>query len=537
VKISRIDFLSICKKIVCICIFCLVAGAAAAEEAVFFLDTSPDRLTPIFIRSPKTFPVSMQIYEGLFGLDKEGRVIPKLIERWETTDYQTWRFHVRKNAYFHSSPIFENHVRLVTAEDVAYSLQQFCRPDSYNSFLLLDSVKGAAEFNQGKSEKVSGIKVVDPMVVEIELIKPERFFINRLSTNLICVYPREMDQERHKDEVGFNLAIGTGPYRLASYTETEIILEKNKTYWDTENRANIDRWVFRVVKNDQNRIAGLKRGTVDLMVLPNSLFPSVLEKNGTLKKPYRKNYQLEAAKTYNSHLIGFNLSKITDPDLRRAMFLATDRKQIIDTLLYGFADETGGTIPPGMNGYQPPTNVPLFDLKLAKRHIAKSSYKGEALELMVHDIDNSELVGQIFQAQMAKIGVRVKLKKLDFGGAITHIVKGDVVMFSMFFEYVFSAPEPALINLFSSAKIPVPNFFHYSNTEVDRKLEALYQMPTADGLIACQEVEAQVMKDAPAIFLYRQQYALLHSKKLANVQVTGNNYYLLEKVTSTQKKK
>ena len=512
-------------------VFLSFKANALAGELVFGLDTSPDRFIPIKIKNPQTFPVSMQIFQGLFDLDEKGKVIPRIVERWETKDYQTWIFHVRQGVFFHRSPIFEKGTRQVTAKDVLYCLTRFCSVDSYNAFLLTDSVKGAAEYSQGKAGEVSGLRLIHEYAFQIELLRPERFFINRLSTALISIFPKEADKKEYGDQVGLSMAVGTGPYRLESRTETEIVLKKNDNYWDRQNLPQFDKIIFRVIKNDQTRLINLRRGNIDMMVLPNSLFAAVFNDDGTLKETYKQNYQVKAATTFNTHFIGFNSKTVQDENLRRAMFWGTNRKEMIDSILYGYADQTGGTVPPGLNGYEPRFPQNIYDPEKATAFLKKSTYKGEALELLVHDIANSEQIGQIFQAQMGRLGINIVLKKLDFGSVINQMVKGECQLFSMFFEYVFSSPEPILINLFSSSKIPVPNFFQFSDPEVDKMLEALYRMKDErDSVDYCAGIESRIMEDAPAVFLYRQRYVILYPKVMTGLEVSGNNHYFLEKV-------
>jgi len=268
-----------------------------------------------------------------------------------------------------------------------------------------------------------------------------------------------------------------------------------------------------------------------MMVLPNSLFASVFNRDGTLKKDSIGRHQIKIAATFNTHLVGINNKTVPDVNLRRAIFWGTNRQVIIDSLLYGYAEETGGPVPPGMNGYRPPFGNKLFDPEKAKAYLKKSAYRGEPLELLVHDIAQSEQVGQIFQAQMADIGIRILLKKLDFNSVINRIVKGDCQLFSKFFEFVFSSPEPVLINLFSTSKIPVPNFFQFSNPLVDKMLRSLYDMKNeTESVEYCARISATIMEDAPADFLYRQKYVILYPKEMTGLEISGNNHYFLEKL-------
>lgn len=266
--------------------------------------------------------------------------------------------------------------------------------------------------------------------------------------------------------------------------------------------------------------------------LPSSLFTSVFDKNGTLKDSVGNKFRLNLAETFNSHFIGINNKLVPDVNLRRAMFWGTDRGKMIDAILYGYGDQTGGTIPPGMNGYQSRFKNSLFDPEKAKFYLNKSQYKGEPLDLFVHDIGNSEQIGQIFQSQMARLGIKINLKKMDFNSVLNKMIKGDCQLFSMFFEYVFSSPEPILINLYSSSKIPVPNFMQFSKPEVDKMLAHLYEIrDEGESIKYCTDISARVMEDAPAVFLYRQKYVILYPKNMSGLEISGNNHYFLEKVS------
>jgi len=511
--------------------FIYFAPLVQAGELIFGLDSAPERLIPIKIKSPQTFPVSMQIFQGLFDLNEQGNVIPCIVENWETKDNKTWLFHIRKGVFFHQSPILKHGTREVTAKDVLHSLTRFCSADSYNAFLLTDSVRGAAEFNQGKENHVTGLRLIDKYSIQVDLIRPESFFINRLSNALLSVFPVEADRKEYAEKIGFSIAVGTGPYMLESRTESEIVLKKNTNYWDKNSQPQLDKIIFRVIKNDQTRFVNLQREKIDLMVLPNTLFAAAFNKDRLLKKSLHKKYQIKAFPTFNTHLIGINNKSITDVNLRRAMFWGTNRKEMIDAILHGYAEETGGPVPPGINGYQSPFDKKLYDPEKAKAFLMKSAYKGEPLELLVHDISNSEQIGQIFQSQMADIGIKIKLTKLDFGSVINRMIKGDCRLFSMFAEFVFSSPEPILINLFSSSKIPVPNIFHFSNHFVDEMLNSLYDIKNEkESVKYCSQIEAKAMKEAPSVFLYRQKYVVLYPQNMEGLEVSGNNHYFLEKI-------
>jgi peptide/nickel transport system substrate-binding protein len=512
-------------------------GDESAATLRIAIETEPERLDPLTVKNPKTFLILMQIYEGLLGLDETGRIVPAIAERWESADNGlTWRFAIRKNARFHESPIFGGaKSRPITSEDVAWSLSAVCGPGSYPAFVLSDAIQGCADFGAGKAKDVSGIKVVDGSTVEVTLIKPEAFFPYRLTTGWIAVLPREMTAPENKDKWGLSIAVGSGPYRLVSSSDSEVVLAANDAYWDSTRVPQIKKLLYRVIKNDQLRIAEMDKGAIDLMPLSVPMLPVFLDGPRKIKPVMADRYAFKEAQIYNTNLLGFNLNVVKDVHLRRAMFYGVDRKAIVEKLLYGYGDAMAGAAPPGMNGFQPSFKMDaIFDVERAKQELAKSTYAGEEIELFVHDLGGSEQIGQIFQDQMKSIGVKVKLNKLDMNGVIGRIIKGDAPMFSMFLDYVFSSPELVLLNLFPSSKRPVPNFWQYSSPEADARLERLRTMTGEAAVRESAQVEALIMEDVPALFLFRQITLVAHSKRLTKLSINGHGHYQFERAVLAQ---
>jgi len=499
---------------------------------VIGVSSETERLNPITIKDPQTYPIAWQIYEGLIRLNEDGKIVPGLAESWDTGDNKVWTFKIRKGVQFHNSDIFDSSkkTRTITAEDVIYSYTRFCSPESYPSFVIADSIKGCGDYNAGKAKTVEGLKALDEYTFQIELNKPEPFFINRITSPWISIFPKESEIENVKDKWGLIIAVGTGPYKLVSKTDNEVILVKNENYWDKNRTPKIERLVYRVIKNDQIRFAELNNGKIDLMVLPNQLFSSVFEQDGKVKDKIKEKFNFNVIGTFNTHLIGINMKKLPDLHLRRAIFYGSNREEMVQKILYGYGDIIAGAVPPGMNGYAPLVVNP-YNPELAKQELKKSTYKGKAIELLVHELSNSEQIGQIFQKQMSDIGIKIKLAKVDFNSAIGRMIKGDAELFSMFAEVVFSSPEPLLLNLFSSTKIPAPNFWGYSNLSVDKKMDGLRNIAEkAVSVKTAAEIEKEIMEDVPANFLYRQKNVVVYSNKFRNLKINPHNQYMLEQL-------
>ena len=107
----------------------------------------------------------------------------------------------------------------------------------------------------------------------------------------------------------------------------------------------------------------------------------------------------------------------------------------------------------------------------------------------------------------------------------------DAALFSMFAEIVFSSPEPLLLNLFSSSKIPVPNFWKLSDPAIDRELDQLRGIAdTGARVIRSAEIERDIVKQVPAIFLYSQRHLILHSNRIQALPVNPHEHFQLERL-------
>ena len=182
-----------------------ISGCAediATEELIVGIEAEPERFDPLTMRNPNTFIVAWQIYEGLFGLNDDERIAPALAESWESSDSVTWRIKLREDVLFHESEIFNtpSRTRSVTAGDVVASYTAFCSSKAYAAFLLTDSIVGCADYNTGESQSVEGIRQVDETTIEFRLINPEPFFLNRLTTPWIAIFPEELMDPQYEDQ-------------------------------------------------------------------------------------------------------------------------------------------------------------------------------------------------------------------------------------------------------------------------------------------------------------------------------------------------
>jgi ABC-type transport system substrate-binding protein len=203
------------------------SGVASKTIAVA-LESEIESLDPINLRSPVTSRVVWQVFEGLVGLDESGQAIGVIAESWESSkDFREWTFHIRHGVLFHPDASFgtPNHMRTVQAEDISYSYHRHAK--NFGSFVLGGIVDGFDNYIQGKVKNISGISVVNPLEIRFRLIRPEPYFIYRLTSPYLSIMPKECI-EFYGAKWGVKAAIGTGPFCLASAEGTHFFLNRLK---------------------------------------------------------------------------------------------------------------------------------------------------------------------------------------------------------------------------------------------------------------------------------------------------------------------
>jgi len=504
-----------------------------ASRVVFAVENDLVSLDPIKAQEPYTLRVIGQVLEGLVTLDADGEIAPALAESWTSNDrHDVWTFKIRSGVKFHPAELFgAAGTREVTAEDVAFSFQRVLSKDSYPAFVLADIIKGVSEFQSGSADKLEGVRVLGPGEVEFSLIRPEPQFLNRITSPWFTIYPVEAGG-LEAGVFGDKVLVGTGPFRLVSRKDEEVALSRNPDYWK-ETSGNVEDLQFRVLKNEQIRLTEFQNGRVNVLNLPMKLLPAVAEVDpGTkaleLKGDWQSRGSIDSHSTLNSHFLGLNCEKY-DKHFRKAVNLAVDRDELIAVITHGTALARIGTLPGALLGYVPPA-VPARNLEEARKELALStlSSAGATLEILVHQKESAEQIGELLQSQLGEIGIAVQLTRLDYNNVIGKMVSGEFGAFVLSFEYVFSAPGTILNNVFHSTKIPVPNFWRYNNPEIDGLLDRFQTISTLDDANELAvEIEKKMQDDPPAAFLFEKITPVLHSQGITGLKFNGHSVPLI----------
>jgi peptide/nickel transport system substrate-binding protein len=323
---------------------CLVAGAFVALGAapalaqksggtlrMYFADNPPSTSIHEEATTSTVVPF-MGLYNNLVLFDQQipqnslETIRPDLAESWQwSEDGKRLTFKLVGNAKWHDGKPF-------TAADVKCTF---------------DMVAGKTEARLRRNPRASWYANVDSITtngdreVTFNLKEPQPSLLVLLASGYSPVYPCHVPPAQMRTK-----PVGTGPFKLVEFKQKEIIrLARNPDYFK-KGKPYLDAIEIPIVPARGTAILGFVSNRYD-MTAPFAVTIPLLK---DVKEQAPQAICETAAMNNSTNLIlNRDAPPFNNPDIRRAMALAIDRKAFIDIINQGQAD-VGGTMEPGPNG-------------------------------------------------------------------------------------------------------------------------------------------------------------------------------------------
>jgi len=463
------------------------------EGAVLNLPgADPPTLDPALVGDETSARYVLEIFSGLMTIDKDLQIVPDIAESWEVSEDGTvYTFHLRKDVKFHNG-------RPLTAQDVKYSLERACDPDtgSITADTFLGGIVGAKEKLRGEADEVSGVKVLDDYTLEITLKAPRAYFLAELTHPVAFVVDRENIEEMGR--LWTDRPNGTGPFKLKEYRLGErIVLERNEFYYGTPKPALEQVNVFLA---GGSAMIMYENGELDAVPVGLADIERVLDPTNPLNK------ELTIAPQWSTIYIGFNVNvpPFDDVKVRQAFNYALDREKINRVVMKGMERTAKGILPPGMPGYNEDLKGFPYDPEKARQLIAESKYGGvENFPEIVLNVTGGggapfRTVTAIVEMYKENLGVDITIEQTEWATYLTDLKTRRYQMFGVASGWIADYPDPQdfLDVLFHSQSLD--NDTNYANPEVDRLLEeARVEQDPEKRIQIYQRVEEIILNDAP----------------------------------------
>ncbi|MDF2892087.1 MAG: extracellular solute-binding protein family 5 [Clostridia bacterium] len=445
--------------------------------------------------------VMSSIFDTLVTRDDEGNVAPCLAESWEVVDDKTYIFHLRKGVKFHNGEEFK-------ASDIAFSFSKIAESPH------AESIRATIDFENSKA--------IDDYTFEMKMTEPFGPILNHLSHNVMSIVNEKAYTEAG-DKVGQN-PVGTGPYKFVSWaTGDRIDLIANEDYWG--NKPQTKNVVFRNIPEIASRSIEVETGGIDITIGAQTSELDRLEANKDVKVFRRK------ASTVN--FLAFNCSKapFDNVKVRQAINMAINKDAIFKVVYQGVGAVATAPMSSVVWAYNDKLAPHEYNVEKAKALLAEAGYPN-GLEVTIACDQNQERLdtAEMAQAQLAEIGVNVKIETLERGAFIDQVIAGTLDMFGLGWNSDTGDPDYALYASFHSSMHGAGgNMSFYTNEKVDELLET--GRTSTDAEIRKQAyLEAQqiVWEEVPCVFLQCPEDVIVYNSGIQDFGVYNDGQLKLE---------
>lgn len=450
--------------------------------------------------------LTKQLFNTLTDVDTTGRIVPSLAESWHSDDGCHWIFQLREDVLFVSDPCFVNKEdRLFTAKDVQYTFERLLSKDSQSlGVSYFTGILGVSDYRNGLSETISGIEVIDNHTVSFVLAESNYNFPSLLSLPF-CSIVKEKAIKAYDPKTR---PIGTGPFQLESYFPDErISLVRNEDYWeqiDGEKVPYIKRVELSLTTDDNFSFLLFKNRKTDFIELNTPL----RKQSETTR--YRFKTRTSSIESVQLNFYLFNLSNISDANIRKGISYAIDRGQIQAVL------DKEGTVT-----YSLYPNV-FMDLHMdnelleSNREKAQELLKDQELRLKMVTFDDilSRSIATRVKLDLAKFNVSVDVESVPFPVLVDRLSSGDYDLIQLYWGMLYADPDHFL-SPFKAASFPPEgnNYNMYSNDSFEEMLKTALRKEGEEQADVYRDAEDVILNDMPFVLLYYKNLNLLSNKR------------------------
>ena len=479
----------------------------AGGTYIYPLHADPVSIEPLNAQEPDGMQVAHQVFEGLvkWKMNDAGDMVaePGIAESWETTDSQTWTFHLKKGVTF-QPPVS----REVTAQDFVDSWNRVTDPknQSYVSYVLAP-IEGCDDggYQVDPKKGLSGVRAIDARTLEVKLRYPFAEFPMVLGHTVAAATPVEYIKKVGKKAYG-KRPVGTGPYMVGSWKDQRAVkLTRNPDYWDPDNAGFVDKISMPIIADASTMWLEFQKGKLDCSGVP----PGQVKVAEALPQVRSGAW---TAKSWPDPAVGFIGINMRDkalgdnPQLRQALSEAADAQAVVSEAGEGVPLQASGYVPPGIAGHQDDQNPYSYDLAQAQAIVADLA-STQRLAYWYGTGERGKEMAEILKAGWKTAGIEVDLSNLEGPTLFDRLSRAGSDSGPELFAAGYIANYPSmgdfLYPLFYSDQSSIGSFTGYSNGAVDDLLvQARGTQDAQQRYNLYAQAEKLILADMPAIPLY-----------------------------------
>ena len=459
-------------------------------------------INPLINTSTMSANIIDLIFDPLVEIDEDRNLIPAIAKRWEISpDGRVRTFFIRDDVFFHNG-------RKLTSKDVVAT---------YKAILSNQKASLSSELSN-----LVDVDSLDDYTVRFTFKRFDSFF------QYFLAFTRIVPQELLKDGIDGPKLIGTGPYKVMTFSPYHIELQSFDGHFS--GRPFLNKIIVNVAKSERACISQLISGNVDMVFHDEPSDISTISKIPGI-------HQLDIGHGI-AYVLLLNRKKFpfSDPQIRRAVDLALSHdaieKKLSENAVYK------DVLQQNMTGINPEdfenTYDPLKSLSLLKEKGFVHEKDGYLLEKggQKFEFEISMVKGYLFFTDVFKqikslledVGVSVSLGIYDMEEFSRKVFQNRDYQAVLFF-----IPMRELLPLeytFWHSTENGGNFLGFSDPQVDRNLDILrYGMNEDEQSKAKQNLIDILKNDPPLIPLFVLKYQALVNDRFRDFNLDSFRFF------------
>lgn len=352
------------------------------DEMVIHLGVAeePPDLEPHNLTAAAAGLIGFVVMPGLVWLDYDLGLSPMIAEDWDTDDDGlVWTFTLRDNLVFHNGKHCDAH-------EVVRNFEHILDPES-GSMLTPDF------------ELVESVEATDDYTLEFTMSEPFAPFLAVLSHRCAIT---------DMDEYDTTTPVGTGPFKIDSWDRgSQVTLLRHDEYWE-DDLPKAARVNWRFMPDADVRLTSMRAEEIDITSsVPDHMLESLMDAD---------DFEIDPIAGLTHQYLAFNCSEghFADVRMRKAVAHAIDKEAILEAALWGNGLISNIPHPPESPWY---VEIPEYerDLDLARELMEEAGYgDGFSIDMPIPDWTPSSEVAEIVQADLAEIGIELRLVETEW---------------------------------------------------------------------------------------------------------------------------
>src|SRR3954453_23908239 len=388
-------------------------------------------------------------------------VIPDLAESWSWDSTNTkLTFKLRQGVKWHDGQPF-------TAKDVQCTWR------------MLIAKSDTQDFRRNPRKvwytKLQDVSISGDYEATFELSEPQPSLPVLLASAFSAVYPCHVPQQVMRTK-----PVGTGPFRFVEFKRGDTIrLVRNPDYWK-KDRPYLDEITFRMIDSRATRMLAFSTGEYDITFPADVGVPLMKDMRARAPKAI---CEMITTGTQINLMVNRVNPPFDDPDLRKAMSLAIDRKAFNTVLMEGSALMGGAMLPQpvgewgmppemvsSLTGYGPDTDKNVAEARQIMEKLGYSDTKPLQIKIQTRNLPTYRDPAVLLIDQLKKMHIIGELDILDTPRWYAKLAKKDYTIGLNVTGISVDDPDGNIVENYScNSEL---NYTQYCNAEVDKLLAA-----------------------------------------------------------------